>query len=79
MNTPHPKPSCELPCNSWWQHRESSRNWLAFGLLLAAWNAVDNDAGQIAAAGRAQRRPETLRGYTYVTVRAATRDPAMNR
>jgi len=25
--------------------REAALNWLALGLLLAAWNASDNDAG----------------------------------
>jgi hypothetical protein len=47
--------------------REASLNWLALGLLLAAWNAADNDAGEPG------RRPETLRGYPYVSVRAAVR------
>jgi len=52
---------------SWWlSHREASLNWLALGLLLAAWNASD-DAG-----ARAARRPEELRGYSHVSVRAAT-------
>jgi hypothetical protein len=46
---------------------EASRNWLAFGLLLAAWNAVDSDPAALA-----RRRPEPLRGYSYVSVRAAT-------
>jgi hypothetical protein len=50
---------------TWWsQHREASLNWLALGLLLAAWNASDNDPAQ------AKRRPESLRGYSYVSVRA---------
>jgi hypothetical protein len=49
----------------WQQHREASLNWLALGLLLAAWNASDDDA-------QAQvRRPQALRGYSYVSVRAA--------
>jgi len=52
---------------TWWaQRREASLNWLALGLLLAAWNASDGDAAP------ASPRPETLRGYTYVSVRAAT-------
>ncbi len=52
----------------WWlQHREASLNWLALGLLLAAWNASDNDK-QI----QPLRRPEALRGYSSVSVRAAT-------
>jgi hypothetical protein len=53
---------------SWWtQRREASLNWLAFGLLLAAWNASD-DAREI----QAPRRPDALRGYSSVSVRAAT-------
>ncbi len=52
---------------SWWsQHREASLNWLALGLLLAAWNASDNDSKV-----QAQRRPQALRGYSSVSVRAA--------
>jgi hypothetical protein len=51
--------------------REVSRNWLALGLLLAAWNAADNDAGE------PRRRPETLRAYPYVSVRAALRAGAV--
>lgn len=55
---------------TWWsQHREASLNWLAFGVLLAAWNAADNGgAGSMSAA----RRPQALRGYSSVSVRAAT-------
>jgi hypothetical protein len=53
--------------DTWWaQHREASLNWLALGVLLAAWNASSNDAGQ------AWRRPPALRGYSTVSVRAAT-------
>jgi hypothetical protein len=52
----------------WAQHREASLNWLALGLLLAAWNASDNDA-----ATEVGRRPNSLRGYSYVSVRAASR------
>jgi hypothetical protein len=49
------------------QHREASFNWLALGLLLAAWNAADDGAAVKA------RRPDSLRGYTQVSVRAAQR------
>jgi hypothetical protein len=55
------------PSNFWSQRREASLNWLALGLLLAAWNAADNNAGG------EHRRPAALRGYSYVSVRAATR------
>jgi hypothetical protein len=52
---------------TWWsQRRETSMNWLALGVLLAAWNASDNDT-----ATQAPRRPDALRGYSHVSVRAA--------
>jgi hypothetical protein len=47
---------------------------LALGLLLAAWNASDNDA-----AANARPRPEALRGYSYVSVRAAHRAASVER
>ena len=55
-------------CQFWAQHREASLNWLALGLLLAAWNASDNDTP-----AQLRRRPEALRGYSSVSVRAAQR------
>jgi hypothetical protein len=56
-----------VPARAFWSSRhEASRNWLALGLLLAAWNASDNDAASSIA-----RRPAALRGYDYVSVRAA--------
>lgn len=48
--------------------REAALNWLALGLLLAAWNASDNDA-----AAAARPRPQALRGYSHVSVRAMQR------
>lgn len=30
------------PGKFWAEHREGARNWLALGLLLAAWNASDD-------------------------------------
>ena len=58
---------------TWWsQHRDTSLNWLAFGVLLAAWNAADDGT---AASGSAPRRPQELRGYPTVSVRAATHRP----
>ncbi len=63
------------PAGSFWSaRREASLNWLALGLLLAAWNATDNDA-----AANARRRPEALRGYPYVSVRAAHRVASVER
>jgi hypothetical protein len=54
--------------NFWSQRREGSLNWLALGLLLAAWNAVNDGAPASKA-----RRPDSLRGYSHVSVRAAQR------
>jgi len=34
---------CRTPREFWSKHREASLNWLALGLLLAAWNASDNE------------------------------------
>jgi hypothetical protein len=63
---------------TWWaQHREASLNWLALGLLLAAWNASDNDAsGKQMSASNARGRPEALRGYSHISVRAVNRAAA---
>ena len=56
--------------NFWASHRESALNWLALGLLLAAWNSVDD------AAAKGMPRPASLRGYDMVSVRAVQRaDP----
>jgi hypothetical protein len=60
----------------WSLRREASLNWLALGLLLAAWNASDNDAHidtRKDSTATVRRRPEALRGYTYISVRAANR------
>jgi hypothetical protein len=46
--------------------RERTMSWLAFGLLLAAWNFSDNDAVTPGAA-----RPPRLENHAFVTVRAA--------
>jgi hypothetical protein len=51
----------------WLEHREASRNWLALGVMLAAWNLTNDDALS------APRRPEPLRRYDYVSVRAVQR------
>jgi hypothetical protein len=52
----------------WMARREVALNWLALGLLLAAWNASDNKTPP-----DLRRRPEALRGYSYVSVRATQR------
>ena len=46
--------------------REAALNWLALGLLLAAWNATDDGGASIPKVAR----PAALRGYSQVTVRA---------
>jgi hypothetical protein len=80
------------PKTFWSSRREASLNWLALGLLLAAWNASD-DAGVNARAPEARtpetrtpetrrpetRRPASLRGYEYVSVRAASRITPLKR
>lgn len=58
----------------WNSRREAALNWLALGMLLAAWNASDNEPAQNAPrSSEAMRRPEALRGYAHVSVRAANR------
>jgi hypothetical protein len=57
----------QAPHKLWSQHHEPALNWLALGLLLAAWNAADNDVVR-----HEPRRPQSLRGYSMVSVRAAT-------
>jgi hypothetical protein len=60
-------PIFSRPRAFWMLNREASLNWLAFGLLLAAWNAAGDDPSGAA------RRPDALRGYSSVSVRAAQR------
>jgi hypothetical protein len=69
-----PKPNCR-PGSFWASRREASLNWLALGLLLAAWNASSNDD----AAANARRRPGALRAYPHVSVRAAIRVAGVDR
>jgi hypothetical protein len=62
----------------WSSRREATLNWLALGLLLAAWNATDNDAAGNTSAGNTaaadvHRRPAALRGYSQISVRAVSR------
>jgi hypothetical protein len=70
MTTIPATPIFSKPRACWMNNREASLNWLAFGLLLAAWNAAGDDASN------ARARPEALRGYTSVSVRAAQRSIA---
>jgi hypothetical protein len=60
-----------MPAQLWSQRREATLNWLALGLLLAAWNAVDDGDS-------ASRRPEELRGYAHVSVRAVARSSTLD-
>ena len=60
-----------MPSALWTQRREASLNWLALGLLLAAWNAVDDAAPPL-------RRPDSLRAHSHVTVRTLTRIALLN-
>jgi hypothetical protein len=39
-----PTAVCRTAREFWSKHREASLNWLALGLLLAAWNASDNES-----------------------------------
>jgi hypothetical protein len=65
MNAPIRTTLFTRPRFFWDQRRELSRNWLALGLLLAAWNAADHEA--------TPARPQHLRGYACVSVRAVQR------
>jgi hypothetical protein len=38
---------CRTAREFWSKHREASLNWLALGLLLAAWNAADNGTQEV--------------------------------
>jgi hypothetical protein len=67
MNTADAQRAAGMPANLWSQYREASLNWLALGLLLAAWNAVDDGDS-------ARNRPQRLRAYANVTVRAVARN-----
>ena len=70
-----PQPAAPIfskPRVFWMHNREASLNWLAFGLLLAAWNAAGDDASNAGA------RPESLRGYSSVSVRAAVTKASTN-
>ncbi|HMK86864.1 MAG TPA: hypothetical protein VK437_12975 [Steroidobacteraceae bacterium] len=68
--------------NFWSQPREAALNWLALGLLLAAWNTADDgNCADAPAAGRRPEalRPQTLRGYACVSVRALARCATIDR
>ena len=71
MREANSRKAAGMPDQLWSQHREAALNWLTFGLLLAAWNAADDGEP-------ATRRPQALRGYSQVSVRAVERSTAMN-
>jgi hypothetical protein len=71
MDMPIAAPSFLKTRTFWAEHREATLNWLALGLLLAAWNASDNDVSRTL-----RERPPALRGYAYVSVRATLRSTA---
>jgi hypothetical protein len=48
---------------------EATLNWLALGLLLAAWNAVDNDAPRASTIPAFAVKPATLAAQKFVSVR----------
>ena len=53
--------------NFWSQHREASLSWIAFGLLLAAWNAsADDPRGGGARVSAAATRPVSLGTYPCI-------------
>ncbi len=62
-----------------YSYREAALNWLALGLLLAAWNASDDAGAQQPAMRDAAPRPAALRGYSRVSVRALTRTAVVSR
>jgi hypothetical protein len=54
------------PAFTWFEPRsESARNWLALGLLLAAWNFSDNEAVRKQAA-----KPHGLQHHALITARS---------
>jgi len=69
---PPATPIFSKPRAFWMDNREACLNWLAFGLLLAAWNAAGDDTAN------ARARPGTLRGYSSVSVRAAVTKASTN-
>jgi hypothetical protein len=48
------------PRRFWAEHREASLNWLALGVLLAAWNASNNEPTKLCAT-RDVDHPESVR------------------
>ena len=57
-------------------YREAVLNWLALGLLLAAWNASDDSVPVVA---KPPVRPDALRNHLHISVRAATKVAGVQR
>jgi hypothetical protein len=74
LRTLIPVPNQEIIMS--YTYRETALNWLALGLLLAAWNAADDTVTTVA---KPPQRPAALRAYTQVSVRAATRAAVVRR
>lgn len=72
MRLSNSRKAAGLPEQLWSQHREAALTWLAFGLLLAAWNAADDGEA-------ANRRPQSLRAYPQVSARAVARTSDLQR
>jgi hypothetical protein len=53
MSTVVEPPKLWTPRQFWSEHREASLNWLALGLLLAAWNTADKQNAGTATAAQA--------------------------
>lgn len=47
------------PRRFWAEHREASLNWLALGILLAAWNVSNNDPAESSATSAADHAPKS--------------------
>lgn len=57
----------------WFQRSEAALNWVALGMLLAAWNVCDNATPadrHLTDAQRTPQRPAKFGAYAYVSVRA---------
>jgi len=61
-------PTPSAPSHYWSLPRDASLNWLALGLLLAAWNAADDGAGQM-------QPPEAMSRAEKMRSPEATRSP----
>jgi hypothetical protein len=49
MHKPGTFPAFNPLAQFWQEHREASRNWLALGVMLAAWNLTNDEVAKSAA------------------------------